>query len=337
MTFNPGNKGLANLGNTCYMNSAIQCLSHLLMFNPKNKVFMEDIVKRNKENDEELMIEWVCLQQELWNDEQGIVNPSSFLRCFKEKIKKYNFYFESFDQNDVEEFITRLMELLHKAIERKITFQIDGVPENNMDRLAIKSMEVWKDFFESNYSYIINKTYSQLLSITSCTKCDNVSTNHDPILVISLEIKDNDKNIYDCFGNYTKVDKLDNNNLWKCDKCNIKNQPERKLLFWNLSDVLIIQLKRFTSSGRKKNEYIEYPELLNMSKYSINYAENSMRFKLMGLCIQDGSLNGGHYYAICKNELDKKWHIYNDTNVSNITKQDVFNKRPYCLFYKRID
>ena len=25
-----------------------------------------------------------------------------------------------------------------------------GVPENNMDRLAIKSMEVWKDFFESN-------------------------------------------------------------------------------------------------------------------------------------------------------------------------------------------
>ena len=337
MTFNPGNKGLANLGNTCYMNSAIQCLSHLLMFNPKNKVFMEDIVKRNKENDEELMIEWVCLQQELWNDEQGIVNPSSFLRCFKEKIKKYNFYFESFDQNDVEEFITRLMELLHKAIERKITFQIDGVPENNMDRLAIKSMETWKNFFESNYSYIINKTYSQLLSITSCTECDNVSTNHDPILVISISIKDINKNIYDCLDNYIKVDKLDNNNLWKCDKCDIKNQPERKLMFWNLSDILIIQLKRFTNNGIKKNQYIEYPEILNMTKYSMNYEENSMKFKLMGLCIQDGSLNGGHYYAICKNELDKKWHIYNDTSVSDISRAEVFNKNPYCLFYKRID
>ena len=62
-----------------------------------------------------------------------------------------------------------------------------------------------------------------------------------------------------------------------------------------------------------------------------------MKFKLMGLCIQDGSLNSGHYYAICKNELNKKWYIYNDTNVSNITKQNVFNKNPYCLFYKRID
>ena len=337
MTFCPGNKGLANLGNTCYMNSAIQCLSHLLMFNPKNKLFMEDIVKRNKQNDEELMIEWVCLQQELWNDKNEVVNPSSFLRCFKEKIKKYNFYFESFNQNDVEEFITRLMELLHKAIERKITFQIDGIPENNMDRLAIKSMETWKDFFESNYSYIINKTYSQLLSITSCTKCDNVSTNHDPILVISISIKDKNKNIYDCLNNYIKVDKLDNNNLWKCDKCKQKNQPERKLMFWNLSDILIIQLKRFTNTGIKKNQYIEYPEILNMNKYSMNYEENSMKFKLMGLCIQDGSLHGGHYYAICKNELDKKWHIYNDTNVSDISRTEVFNKKPYCLFYKRID
>jgi len=35
--------------------------------------------------------------------------------------------------------------------------------------------------------------------------------------------------------------------------------------------------------------------------------------------------------------VDEQWRIYNDENVGDIKKENIFNKNPYCLFYKRIN
>ena len=159
----------------------------------------------------------------------------------------------------------------------------------------------------------------------------------DPIQIITLDLNEEDKTLYDILDNYVKLDKLDDNNKWKCDKCKKDVNPEKKNVFWNLSDTLIIQLKRYKRNGnvlRKINNFIKYPESLNMNKYNINYYNNSNNYELTSYSVQSGGMNFGHYYAVCK-EGDK-WIQYNDTHVNEIDKKTALSNTPYCLFYKRI-
>ena len=72
-----------------------------------------------------------------------------------------------------------------------------------------------------------------------------------------------------------------------------------------------------------------------MENYCLNVNNNKLSYSLSGMCIHEGSLNGGHYYSICKDQEDDRWRIHNDTFVKDINDTDVFNQNPYCLFYVR--
>ena len=63
--------------------------------------------------------------------------------------------------------------------------------------------------------------------------------------------------------------------------------------------------------------------------------KNNTNYSLSGICVHSGGLNGGHYYAMCKNHQNNQWYKFNDTHVSSVSLDQVLNEDAYCLFYIR--
>jgi len=315
------------------MNSALQCLCHLPQLHTTNPDFRLDCSKgKSISSDFTMMREWYKLQKEMWNDGENVIDTINILKTFMNQCRKNNIYFESFQQNDSSDFINIFMEMLHNSIKRKVKVTINGNPVSKYDELKIKGIKSWIDFFEESYSYIIQNFYSQSLTFISCTHCDYITSNFEPLMVIILTLEADSTSIYDCLDEYIKKRTLDKGEEWKCDGCHKKVCPHKKSTFWELSPVLIFEVKQY-NQFHKINKHIDFPEELDMNKYCINIKNKKTKYNLSGVSIHGGSLNGGHYYAKCKDHMNQKWYTLNDSNVSETSISDVLNEDPHLFFY----
>ena len=182
-----GLTGLANLGNTCFMNSTIQCLSHTYEFNEflnskKYMKYKKDIVEFN------ILVEWDKLRELMWS-ENCTISPGGFLSNVHKLAKAKNKeIFTGFAQNDLPEFLLFMIDCFHEGIKRPVIMNIKGKAENNKDILAIKCYEMMKEMYKSEYSDIIKLFYgihvSQLVDLSD----NRVSATPEPFFIINLPL-----------------------------------------------------------------------------------------------------------------------------------------------------
>ena len=64
---------------------------------------------------------------------------------------------------------------------------------------------------------------------------------------------------------------------------------------------------------------------------------HDLTYDLYAVSNHSGSLNFGHYTAMCKNEISGKWYEYNDSSVHTCNMNEIVSENAYVLYYKRRD
>jgi len=145
-----------------------------------------------------------------------------------------------------------------------------------------------------------------------------------------------------CFQLFTETDRLPPSDAWYCNRCKEHREAFKKLEFWSLPPVLVLQMKRFTYSQYSRERLdtpVTFPmDGLDLSSYCSRGAEPQV-YDLAAVSIHMGGLGGGHYVAFSRSSENGKWYDYNDSRVTEVSASQVLKEETgaYVLFYVRRD
>lgn len=188
--------GLQNLGNTCFMNTALQCIMNCYEL---SQYFLKGTYKEHINLDNPIGTKGVLaraytnLLKNIYNGTSDTFSPWDF----KQAISGFQTMFMGYQQHDTQEFLNYLLDGLHEdlnKVKKKPLVEKDDSPKEDKE----KSLEQWIGFLRRNQSLLVDLLYGQYKSTLHCpnTDCNNISVTFDPFLSLTLPIIQN-ANAYD--------------------------------------------------------------------------------------------------------------------------------------------
>uniref|UniRef100_A0A673W6C9 ubiquitinyl hydrolase 1 n=1 Tax=Salmo trutta TaxID=8032 RepID=A0A673W6C9_SALTR len=182
-----GATGLSNLGNTCFMNSSIQCVSnttpltdyfisgrHLYELNRTNPIGMRGHMAKC----------YGDLLMELWSGTQRNVAPLKL----RWTIAKYAPRFNGFQQQDSQELLAFLLDGLHEDLNRVHEKPYVELKDSNGRPDWEVASEAWENHLRRNRSIVVDLFHGQLKSQVKCKTCGHISARFDPFNFLSLPL-----------------------------------------------------------------------------------------------------------------------------------------------------
>ncbi|KAK0127462.1 CSN-associated deubiquitinating enzyme Ubp12 [Cadophora gregata f. sp. sojae] len=145
----------------------------------------------------------------------------------------------------------------------------------------------------------------------------------------------------DCLDEFGKEEILSEMDTWYCPRCKEHKRASKKFELWKSPDILIMHLKRFSSSGWRRDKLdvlVDFPiDGLDLSSRVIETEDGKQElYDLFAVDDHWGGLGGGHYTAFAKNYRDNEWYEYNDGSVAKQKDLSrIVSSSAYLLFYRR--
>ena len=179
--------GLSNLGNTCFMNSGLQCLSnipeltkyflmgcHMKEYNLENPLGMKG----------KLAKAFGALIREMWCGKSNSIAPHDLKRTLGSRISRFSGY----GQQDSAELVNYLLDLIHEDLNRVKSKPYVEMGDDQSRPEHIIAKEYWDGFKARNASIIVDLMYGQLKSTVTCLSCGRKAHAYDPYLSVCLPI-----------------------------------------------------------------------------------------------------------------------------------------------------
>ncbi|XP_062221710.1 ubiquitin carboxyl-terminal hydrolase 23-like isoform X3 [Phragmites australis] len=303
--------GLHNLGNTCYLNSVLQCLTYTEPF----VAYLQS--GKHKSSCRTAGFCALCALQNhvkcALQSTGKILTPMQFiknLRCISHSFHNYR-------QEDAHELMVNLLELMHKCCLPS------GIPSESPSA------------YEKS---LVHRIFGgRLRSQVRCTRCSHCSNKFDPFLDLSLEIG-NAATLMKALENFTEEELLDGGEKhYNCQHCKQKVVAKKRFTIDKAPSVLTIHLKRFSPFNplQKIDKKVDFQTTLNLKPFVSNSEGMDLKYSLYGVLVHAGwNTQSGHYYCFVRTSSGI-WHNLDDNQVRQVREGDVLRQKAYMLFYVR--